>query len=65
MAERHRLGPLFSLALAYGLRLGEATGLRWEDVDLSTGEIRVRQQLQRETAARAAATMDILFSAKA
>ena len=24
----------------------EATGLRWEDVDLDTGELRVRQQLQ-------------------
>lgn len=46
VAERHRLGALFSVALACGLRLGEATGLRWEDVDLETGEIRIRQQLQ-------------------
>jgi integrase len=45
-AERHRLSALFSVALACGLRLGEATGLRWEDVDLTTGEIHVRQQLQ-------------------
>lgn len=45
-ASAHRLGALFSVALACGLRLGEATGLRWEDVDLSTGEVRVRQQLQ-------------------
>jgi integrase len=37
---------LFSVALAAGLRLGEATGLRWDDVDLETGEIRIRQQLQ-------------------
>src|SRR4051812_37570290 len=28
-AGGHRLGPLFSVALACGLRLGEATGLRW------------------------------------
>ena len=35
-----------SAALACGLRLGEATGLRWDDVDLETGELRVRQQLQ-------------------
>ncbi len=46
-ANTHRLGALFSVALACGLRLGEATGLRWEDVDLETGELRVRQQLQR------------------
>lgn len=47
VASEHRLGALFSVALACGLRLGEATGLRWEDVDLATGELRVRQQLQR------------------
>jgi integrase len=27
--------------------LGEATGLRWEDIDLETGELQVRQQLQK------------------
>ncbi len=47
VASAHRLGALFGVALACGLRLGEATGLRWEDVDLTTGEIRVRQQLQK------------------
>jgi integrase len=47
IAEKHRLGALFSVALACGLRLGEATGLRWDDVDLATGEVRIRQQLQR------------------
>lgn len=46
-AARHRLGALFSVALACGLRLGEATGLRWDDVNLESGEIHVRQQLQR------------------
>ena len=46
-ASKHRLGPLFSVALACGLRLGEATGLRWDDTDLATGELRIRQQLQR------------------
>ena len=45
-ARTHRLGALFSVTLACGLRLGEATGLKWDDVDLSTGELRVRQQLQ-------------------
>ena len=46
VAETLRLGALFSVALACGLRLGEATGLRWEDVDLDAAEIRIRQQLQ-------------------
>src|SRR5262249_13114682 len=45
--RRHRLGGLFSVALAAGLRLGEATGLQWGNIDLDTGEGRVRQQLQR------------------
>jgi integrase len=47
VAKIHRLGALFSVALACGLRLGEATGLQWENVDLETGEVRIRQQLQR------------------
>ena len=46
-AGEHRLGPLFSVALACGLRLGEATGLLWDNIDLTTGVIEVRQQLQR------------------
>ncbi len=46
VAKAHRLGALYSVALACGLRLGEATGLKWDDVDLETGEVRVRQQLQ-------------------
>jgi len=47
-ASKHRLGALFSVAISCGLRLGEATGLRWEDVDLTTGELHVRQQLQKD-----------------
>ena len=45
-ADTHRLGALFSVALACGLRLGEACGLVWQDVNLETGELQVRQQLQ-------------------
>lgn len=30
---------MFSVALACGLRLGEACGLKWDDVDLETGEV--------------------------
>jgi len=45
-ADGHRLEALFSVALACGLRLGEATGLQWADVDLDAAEIRIRHQLQ-------------------
>ncbi|MCC7103663.1 MAG: site-specific integrase [Chloroflexi bacterium] len=46
-AQGHRLEALFTVALALGLRQGEALGLRWEDVDLDTCVLRVRRQLQR------------------
>lgn len=35
------------MALGVGLRKGEALGLRWEDVDLDAGTLRVEQTLQR------------------
>ena len=44
----HRLGALFTVAVALGLRHGEALGLRWaEDVDMESGVLHVRQALQR------------------
>ena len=43
----HRLGPLFTIALSLGLRLGEALGLRWSDVDFDKGLLQVRRTLQR------------------
>lgn len=43
----HRLAHLYVVTLATGMRLGEATGLAWEDVDLEAGTLRVRQALQR------------------
>lgn len=45
-AKSNRLGALFSVALGCGLRLGEATGLGIDDVDLTTGVVTIRQQLQ-------------------
>ncbi len=42
-----RLQALFAVPLAIGLRMGEALGLRWADVDLDTGTLRVAQSLQR------------------
>ena len=46
-----RLGPLFHVAIASGLRQGELFGLRWEDVDLATGTLTVRHALQRVSGA--------------
>ena len=44
----HRLEALFTVALALGLRHGEALALKWEDsVDLNAGELRVFHTLQR------------------
>jgi integrase len=43
----HRLEALFSIAIALGLRIGEALGLQWQDVDLESGVLHVRKALQR------------------
>jgi integrase len=43
----HRLEALITLALSTGLRQGEALGLRWQDIDLELGSIRVVHALQR------------------
>jgi integrase len=42
-----RLGALFATALYTGMRQGELLGLRWPDVDLEAGTIRVRQAVQK------------------
>jgi len=46
-ARSDRLEALYRVALALGLRLGEALGLSWADVDFETGTLRVRHSLQR------------------
>ena len=46
-AEGGRNAARWSVALAIGLRQGEALGLRWVDVDLEAGTLAVRQALQR------------------
>ena len=46
-ARGDRLEALYSAALALGLRQGEALGLKWGDVDLDTGILRVRRAAQR------------------
>lgn len=46
-ARNDRMEAFYLVALAVGLRRGEALGLRWEDVDLDAGILRVRYQLLR------------------
>jgi integrase len=41
--DRHRLGPLFELAIDTGLRRGEICGLHWTDVDLTARTIIVKR----------------------
>ncbi len=47
-AQGHRLESLFTVALAVGLRSGEASGLRWPDIDLERGTLKVENALQRQ-----------------
>ena len=46
-ARGDRLEALYSVALALGLRQGEALGLKWSDVDLDAAVLRVRRASQR------------------
>lgn len=44
---RHRYGIFIRLTLSTGLRIGELLGLRWEDVDFTSGLLHVRRTLNR------------------
>jgi integrase len=46
-ARGERFEPLYMLAVTTGLRQGELLGLKWEDVDLQDGVVRVRRTLAR------------------
>jgi integrase len=43
-----QLRALYTLAVTTGMRAGELYGLRWGNVDLSAGRLRVRRALQRQ-----------------
>src|SRR5215210_9337825 len=47
VARGDRYEALYALCLTAGLRQGEALGLKWADVDLDKGTLRVNRQLQR------------------
>lgn len=44
----HRNEALYTLMLSTGMRRGEALGLKWGDVDLEGGVVRIRRSLKRE-----------------
>jgi len=46
-AKDDRFECLYVLSLTCGLRMGEALGLKWSDIDLDAGTLRVHRQLQR------------------
>lgn len=45
--SEHRLGPIVILIAHTGLRIGEALALRWDDIDLEAGKLRVTGTLSR------------------
>ena len=47
--EGDRLEAAYVVALTLGLRQGEIVGLRWQDVDLERGEVRIVQARDRRT----------------
>jgi len=46
-SREHPLDAFVTVALGCGLRLGEALGLQWTDVDLDAGKLDVRRAVQR------------------
>ena len=42
---RHRYGVFIRLDLCTGLRMGELLALKWEDIDFSTAQLRVRRTI--------------------
>lgn len=47
-SEGDPLHALYVIQVTGGLRIGEALALRWRDVDLDTGELRIERALQRQ-----------------
>lgn len=45
IASAHKLEMVMLLTACYGLRIGEALGLRWSNIDFSTGTIYITEQL--------------------
>ena len=52
VAEGHRLSHLLWLVLWSGMRIGEALGLRWNDIDFTQGALFVRYSVQETPKAK-------------
>ena len=50
LAEARQYRPLFEFLAFTGMRIGEALGFLWEEVDLDNGLVRVKRQLSRKRA---------------
>jgi integrase len=46
--KTHRHESLYLLMLSTGMRRGEALGLKWEDLNLESGIVRIKRNLKRE-----------------
>jgi integrase len=64
VARRHRQGAIVSVGMALGLRLGEALGLQWADIDFKAGTLAVKRALER-SGGDAAARRDLAVRRRA
>ncbi len=48
VSKESGLEALLHIEVTTGLRMGEIIGLKWEDLDWETGELRILRQVQRE-----------------
>lgn len=62
-ATKRPNGPRWGLGLGLGLRQGEALGLRWEYLNLETGQMRIWWQMQRLTWSHGCADDDEVLAA--
>jgi integrase len=53
VASRHRLYPLFLLALDSGMRQGEIIALEWTDLDFQTGIVSITKSAKKEATSKA------------